>query len=82
MCIAEEVKVPMIFFAATMNDKFKKPLGTMWEYYLEMFKDGPEVNKKKSFYCGDAAGRSKTSDKKKDFSDSDLKFALNIGLPF
>lgn len=37
---------------------------------------------KKSFYCGDAAGRLKTSSTPKDFSDSDLKFALNIGLPF
>ena len=35
---------------------------------------------KDSFYCGDAAGRK--DGKHKDFSDSDLKFALNIGIPF
>lgn len=34
---------------------------------------------KESFYCGDAAGRKGPP---KDFTDSDLKFALNLGLPF
>jgi histidinol phosphatase-like enzyme len=34
----------------------------------------------KSFYVGDAAGRK--DGKKKDFSDTDLKFAANIGIPF
>lgn len=35
-----------------------------------------------SFYCGDAAGRIKTSTRKRDFSPSDRLFALNIKLPF
>ena len=37
---------------------------------------------KKSFYCGDAAGRPKEGDRKKDFTDTDRKFAINVGLPF
>ena len=41
---------------------------------------------KSSFYCGDAAGLPKRNINNltipKDFSDSDLKFALNIGLKF
>lgn len=37
---------------------------------------------KESFYCGDAAGRPKTATRPKDFNDTDLKFALNVGLPF
>jgi len=37
---------------------------------------------KSSFYCGDAAGRPKTATQAKDFSDTDLKFALNVGLAF
>lgn len=37
---------------------------------------------KNSFYCGDAAGRPKTDLKPKDFSDSDLKFAREIGVKF
>ncbi len=39
-----------------------------------------DIDLKKSFYCGDAAGRVKG--KKKDFSDSDYKFALNINITF
>ena len=36
-----------------------------------------------SFYCGDAAGRTKkASDGKKDFACSDRLFALNTGLRF
>lgn len=35
-----------------------------------------------SFYCGDAAGRKATAGRKKDFTDSDLKFALNVGIEF
>ena len=37
---------------------------------------------KACFYCGDAAGRPKTANRPKDFSDTDLKFAANIGLKF
>lgn len=41
-----------------------------------------EIDMKASFYCGDAAGRPKTATKPKDFTDTDLKFAVNVGLPF
>ena len=44
----------------------------MWEFYTK----NRNVNYDESFYVGDAAGR------KKDFSDSDLKFAENIGITF
>lgn len=37
----------------------------------------------KSFYCGDSAGRVyNPTTKKEDYSDVDLKFALNIGVDF
>jgi bifunctional polynucleotide phosphatase/kinase len=39
-----------------------------------------KINKTDSFFCGDAAGRKTKTHK--DFSDSDLKFALNVGVPF
>ena len=51
----------------------------MWEL-LESNNGGIKIEKVKSFYCGDAAGRK--DGKHKDFSDSDLKFALNVGLEF
>jgi hypothetical protein len=37
---------------------------------------------KESFYCGDAAGRPAGNGRKKDFTDTDRKFALNVGLTF
>ena len=37
---------------------------------------------KESFYVGDAAGRTKTQMKKKDFSCSDRMFALNCKMKF
>lgn len=37
---------------------------------------------KESFYCGDAAGRPAKGKRKKDFSDTDRKFAINIGIKF
>lgn len=49
----------------------------MWDLFIEL---NGKVDLKKSFYCGDAAGRK--DGKKKDFSDSDLKFALNVGVKF
>jgi bifunctional polynucleotide phosphatase/kinase len=49
----------------------------MWDL-LEQHNGGIKIEKSLSFYCGDAAGRK--NGKHKDFSDSDLKFALNLGL--
>lgn len=48
----------------------------MWKYFVRTAK--LNVDMRKSFYCGDAAGRSSP----KDFSDSDVRFAINIGLNF
>lgn len=54
----------------------------MWEYFTNNLNDGIKVSLKDSFYCGDAAGRPKTALRPKDFSDTDLKFALNVGIDF
>ena len=51
----------------------------MWDL-LEGNNGGVKIDKKVSFYCGDAAGRK--DGKHKDFSDSDLKFGLNVGIEF
>eukprot|EP00210_Caulerpa_lentillifera_P002574 g2469.t1 len=65
--------VPMDIYISTSRDTFRKPETGMWDFFLNKHQ---EVDKKLSFYVGDAAGRPK------DFSDSDLKFAENIGLAF
>lgn len=40
------------------------------------------INKEISFYCGDAAGRPAESNRKKDHSADDLKFAHNMKVDF
>lgn len=72
----------MLFLAATYSDKYRKPAQGAWEYFLKNHTKKGSINMKKSFYCGDAAGRPKTATTKKDFSDTDRKFAINVGLPF
>lgn len=66
--VCNQLNVPIMIYAATHDNTFRKPLPTFWK----MLKYDPT----NSFYCGDAAGR------KKDFSDSDLKFALNGRVTF
>eukprot|EP00347_Sterkiella_histriomuscorum_P006646 403351974 len=80
--IQKAIGLPMLFLAATHSDKYRKPAQGAWEYFLSQYDKSKKLNMKKSFYCGDAAGRPKTADRKKDFSDTDRKFAINIGLPF
>ena len=75
-----KVGIPMLFLAATASDEYRKPALGMWNHLFP--KNSPHTYEKKSFYCGDAAGRPASAGKSKDFSDSDLKFALNIGIPF
>ena len=54
----------------------------MWEHLLADNFKGIKVDMKASFYCGDAAGRVANLTRKKDFTDSDIKFAANIGISF
>jgi len=72
----------MTFLAATDNDIYRKPSPEMWRYFVHELNEGVKVDTDLSFYCGDAAGRPKTNSKPKDFSDGDLKFAINAKLPF
>ena len=54
----------------------------MWNYLQDKLSKGraKTLDLKNSFYCGDAAGRPKTATAKADFSDSDIKFAHNLGV--
>ena len=62
---------------------FRKPRTGIWEFLSTKCNGNKSININQSFYCGDAAGRTKkVSDGKKDFSCSDRLFAMNIGLPF
>lgn len=59
-------------FTATGHDQYRKPETGMWKELINNI----DVDIDKSFYVGDAGGRPQ------DFSDSDIKFAENIGLKF
>lgn len=80
--IQKALGVPMVVIAATESDKYRKPSKGMWEYFTSNFSKGTDVKLKESFYVGDAAGRAATKSRKKDFSDTDYKFAMNVGLTF
>lgn len=65
-------------FASLKDDMYRKPRIGLWNLI--------KGNIESSFFCGDAAGLKKRVihgvEIPKDFSDSDLKFALNLGLKF
>jgi len=72
--VASALDVPLLVLVALESDRYRKPVPALWdEHLLKLF---PKVERPASIYCGDAAGRTG------DFSDTDYKFALNIGVPF
>jgi len=73
--IVTELNIDIRVFCATENNKYKKPSPA---YFHDFIPHDVVLNLdfKKSFFCGDAAGR------KGDFSDTDYKFALNCMLNF
>ncbi|KAF8163100.1 polynucleotide kinase 3 phosphatase-domain-containing protein [Crassisporium funariophilum] len=81
--IGEALKdVPFRLFAATQRDQYRKPMPGMWNELERIFADeGIQIDKSASFFVGDAAGRQYTQ-AKADFSSTDRKWALNIGLTF
>ncbi|KAJ7535718.1 hypothetical protein O6H91_12G043600 [Diphasiastrum complanatum] len=76
----ELVKAPMQVFVACSQDgsgdPCRKPSPGMWDLMERHFNAGIQVEKTKSFFVGDAAGRAS------DHSDADIGFAKAIGLPF
>ncbi|XWV25197.1 mg415 protein [Tupanvirus deep ocean] len=82
-------------YVAKNYDLYRKPNIGLWELMKKDLKEEFGLDKlrisNKSFFCGDAAGRISASTYKKklypssrsgDFSDTDRKFALNIGINF
>ncbi|KAF8504317.1 polynucleotide kinase 3 phosphatase-domain-containing protein [Russula emetica] len=70
-------ELPFRIFAATARDGHRKPMPGMWFELERIFaKDGITIDKKDSYFVGDAAGRAD------DFASTDRKFALNVGIQF
>ena len=83
--IREKLGVSLQVFCSTSSSGFyRKPRPGIWEW-LELYgNQGVAVDRSRSFYCGDAAGREAgwQPGKKKDFSCSDRLLAANLGLDF
>jgi bifunctional polynucleotide phosphatase/kinase len=75
--IQESLNIQLVFLVSDKDDIFRKPRVGLWEFLKDK---GIEMNL--SYYVGDAAGRIKDNSYKKDHSDSDRKFAFNIGIDF
>jgi bifunctional polynucleotide phosphatase/kinase len=69
-----DVQFVTTVLVATGDDHYRKPQVGMFTHVENNFYKN--INKKESFYCGDAAGRLN------DHSDVDRTFALNCGLQF
>lgn len=83
--IAQKLNVPVQLFCCSGDGgMFRKPRIGVWNLLATRMNDDIRIDKKSSFYCGDAAGRiaSWIPGKKKDFSCSDRLFALNLDLAF
>lgn len=84
--------IPIGAVIATKEDNFRKPSTAMWDTIFPKFGISEQpgsasssiIDIANSFYCGDAAGRHivTMAGRKKDFSCSDRKFAINLGIQF
>ena len=80
--VLRQLDLPLSIYAATSQDRYRKPRVSMWEEMLEDYDLQAEgaVDVSKSFYVGDAAGREKTDKRRKDHATSDRDLATNIGI--
>ncbi len=67
-------------FVSIKDDNYRKPLPSSWEYIKTNLLQNVDTNnlikKNKIYFVGDAFGR------ENDFSDTDIKYALNCGFNF
>ena len=84
--VLNSLNLPVSVYAATGQDKYRKPRGGMWDQLLKDYglSDEGDVLHETTLFVGDAAGREGDKKKgvKKDHSCSDRDFAVNVGIPF
>ncbi len=81
--VVGQLGIPVYFSTAPKDDLYRKPRTGMWEMMIS--KSGVArkyIDLENSIMVGDAAGRMQFGHKKADFSASDWKLALNIGIHF
>ena len=76
--------VPIRIMAALSKiDVYRKPNVGMYDVVASVYRaQGLDVDVEQSIFVGDAAGRMGSSGRRRDHSDTDLKFALNAGIRF
>lgn len=69
--ILQQLDLPLRFYAATIQDRYRKPRIGMWEKLLDDLQLDGAIDMNNSFYVGDAGGREKTDRRPKDHSNCD-----------
>lgn len=78
--VVEKINLPIWLLCSKSHDRYRKPIPTFFNIIVNILEQkNLKIDMNESFYCGDAAGR---LCKKKDHSDTDLKFAKNCNLRF
>jgi bifunctional polynucleotide phosphatase/kinase len=78
-----QLDLPIITYAATTQDHYRKPRTGMWEQVLEDYGlTTSDIDLQNSIFIGDAGGRQTNGKILKDFSCSDRNFAYNVGIAF
>ncbi|XP_050080459.1 uncharacterized protein F21D5.5 [Anopheles maculipalpis] len=83
--LVRKLSVPMQVFISTGAGKYRKPRPGMWQMLCDHQNDGLPIDRARSFYVGDAAGRpelKKPIKRKKDHSCADRLLAINVGITF
>lgn len=76
--VCKQLDFPISIYAATGQDRYRKPRTGMWEALLDDYdlQTDAAVDMSNSFYIGDAAGREKTDKRRKDHATSDRYLPL------
>ncbi|RKF51411.1 Bifunctional polynucleotide phosphatase/kinase [Golovinomyces cichoracearum] len=83
--IFKQLNIPLIIYAATEKDFYRKPRTGIWTELLRDYglEDSVErLSLEDSIFVGDAAGRQAYQNNLKDFSCCDRNFAENVGIRF
>ncbi|XP_011506102.1 PREDICTED: uncharacterized protein F21D5.5 [Ceratosolen solmsi marchali] len=80
--LVKRIGIPMQVYLAAGQSIYRKPRTGMWDFLLSQMNDNVTVDKEKSFFVGDAAGRPGVPGRKKDHSLADRLFAINLNLTF
>jgi bifunctional polynucleotide phosphatase/kinase len=81
--INNDLKIPLQVYLSIGYSILNKPMTGLWEIFLEFNCYSEDyINKHKSIYIGQEAGRIKNSFNKKDISSADYYFSKNIGIKF